>query len=190
MNYWFCGDATKQCFIKFEILLSEITPTSHCDTCETFRTNVNMTERTRAPLIVNHIIKYPDQSQGSLKCLCGLYPSHLHNTCSKYFSPLNNSIVFRLHAPKQIPWKWWIKVHNKRSRGHWIYWHSEDMRVTFDNNRSEAMKADAEPMRRPETVTSGWKWEDFTSRQWVPQLFMKVNTHLNLSCGLQHFRVK
>lgn len=36
---------------------------------------------------------------------------------------------------------------NKQSRGHWIYWHSEDMTVTFDKNRSEATNADAEPMR-------------------------------------------
>lgn len=70
-----------------------------------------------APLIANHIIKHPDQSQGSLKWLRCLCASHLHHTCSKSFSLQNNSTVFWLHTTKQIPWKWWIKVHNKRSRG-------------------------------------------------------------------------
>lgn len=115
MNSWFCGHVTKQCFIKFVIPLSEKTPTSYCGIFETFRTNVKMTARTRAPLIANHIIKYPDQSQGLLKWLRCLYPSHLQNTCSKPFSLLNDSSV---PAPcYQTDSLEKIKVHKKTVKG-------------------------------------------------------------------------
>lgn len=77
-----------------------------------------------------------------------LYPSHLHNTCPKSFSLLGSSSRLQNRLPANE------EKSTIKSKSHWIYWHSEDMMVTFDKDRSESTNADAEPARA-ETCTSG-----------------------------------